>query len=92
MKCMFCEKVVNKFPYHSGDKYYHTDCYSLITNLKEMNKKVDITLHGILAKQMSRDKWKLKVKNVSEAIRGIESNSGKFYNNLLKNDRKHIKY
>jgi len=57
-----------------------------------MNKKVDITLHGILAKQMSRDKWKLKVKNVSEAIRGIESNSGKFYNNLLKNDRKHIKY
>jgi len=57
-----------------------------------MNDKVNITLHGILAKQMTRNKWKLKVKNVSEAIRGIESNSGKFYNNLLKNDRKHIKY
>lgn len=57
-----------------------------------MNKKVDITLHGILAKQMPRSKWKLKVKSVSEAIRGIESNSGKFYSNLLKNDRKHIKY
>ena len=57
-----------------------------------MNNKVDITLHGVLAKQMTQNKWKLKVKNVSEAIRGIESNSGKFYNNLLKNDRKHIKY
>jgi predicted phage tail protein len=57
-----------------------------------MNDKVDITLHGVLAKQMPKNKWKLKVKNVSEAIRGIESNSGKFYNNLLKNDRKHIKY
>jgi len=57
-----------------------------------MNEKVKITLHGILAKQMSRDKWALRVKNVSEAIRGIESNSGKFYNHLLKNDRKHIKY
>ena len=57
-----------------------------------MNNKVDITLHGILAKQMPRNKWKLKVRNASEAIRGIESNTGKFYSNLLKNDRKHIKY
>jgi predicted phage tail protein len=57
-----------------------------------MNNKVDITLHGVLAKQMPKSKWKLKVKNVSEAIRGIESNSGKFYSHLLKNDQKHIKY
>tara|TARA_R100000458_G_C8263803_1_gene239097 strand:- start:1068 stop:1856 length:789 start_codon:yes stop_codon:yes gene_type:complete len=57
-----------------------------------MNKKVEITLHGILAKQMPQDKWRLKVNNVSEAIRGIESNSGQFYKHLLQNDRKHIKY
>lgn len=54
--------------------------------------KVKITLHGILAEQADRNEWNLKVKNVSEAIRGIQSQWKEFYSSLIKNDKKHIKY
>ena len=55
-------------------------------------KKVKVTLHGILKEQVGRDQWNLVVGNVSEAIRGVQSTSKKFYQSLMENDKKNIKY
>ena len=54
--------------------------------------KVKITVHGILAEQMGKSEWALRVENVREAIRGIQSNCKNFYSHLIDNDKKNIKY
>ena len=57
-----------------------------------MNKLVDIKLHGLLGEQMGQSEWKLAVKSVGDAVRGIQCNSKKFYSQLLENDKKNIRY
>ena len=57
-----------------------------------MSNLVNIKLHGVLSKQLGRSEWKLNVKSVGEAIRGIESNTKKLYKQLMENDKKSIKY
>jgi|TARA_R110000824_G_scaffold98252_1_gene234459 predicted phage tail protein len=54
--------------------------------------KVKIKVHGVLKKQLRQEQWILAVDNVSEAIRGIQSNCKDFYPTLVKNDKKNIKY
>lgn len=57
-----------------------------------MSNLVNIKIHGILANQLGRSDWKLKVNSVGEAVRGIECNTGKLYKQLMENDKKNIKY
>jgi len=52
----------------------------------------NITLHGVLAEQMGRSNWQLAIENVGEAIRGIQANTKKLYQQLIDNDKKNIKY
>ena len=56
-----------------------------------MSNLVNIKIHGILANQLGRSDWKLKVNSVGEAVRGIECNTGKLYKQLMENDKKNIK-
>ena len=53
---------------------------------------VEIKLHGVLAEQVGREVWNLAVSSVGEAVRALESQSKKLYKNLIKNDKKNIKY
>jgi len=53
---------------------------------------VEIKLHGVLAKQVGKEVWNLAVSSVGEAVRALESQSKKLYKNLIKNDKKNIKY
>lgn len=57
-----------------------------------MNNLVNIKIHGILGEQLGQSEWKLAVKSVGEAIKGIQCNSKKLYQQLLENDKKNIKY
>jgi len=58
-----------------------------------MSKLVNIKIHGILGEQLGQSEWKLKAKNVGEAVRGIQTNSKhKFYKYLQENDTKNIRY
>ena len=52
----------------------------------------NITLHGVLAEQMGRSNWQLAIESVGEAIRGIQANTKKLYQQLIDNDKKNIKY
>lgn len=57
-----------------------------------MNNLVEIKLHGILGERVG-ETWKLAVKSVGEAMRGIEVLSGhKLYKNLIENDKKGVQY
>jgi predicted phage tail protein len=51
-----------------------------------------INLHGKLAEAMGRKVWDLKVKSVSEALRGIEANTGKLFHHLVDSHGKDIGY
>ena len=57
-----------------------------------MNKLVNIKLHGLLGEQMGQSEWKLAVKSVGDAVRGIQCNTKKLYSQLLENDKKNIRY
>lgn len=57
-----------------------------------MSNLVDIKIHGILADQLGQSEWKLKVKNVGDAIRGIQCNNKKLFQKLYDNDKKNIRY
>lgn len=57
-----------------------------------MNKLVNIKLHGILGEQMGQSEWKLGVKSVGDAVRGIQCNTKTFYSQLIENDKKNIRY
>lgn len=57
-----------------------------------MNKLVNVKLHGILGEQMGQSEWQLAVKNVGDAVRGIQCNTKTFYSQLLENDKKNIRY
>jgi len=57
-----------------------------------MSNLVDIKIHGILGKQLGKTNWKLKVRSVGDAVRGIQCNSKKLYSQLLENDKKNIRY
>jgi len=57
-----------------------------------MSNLVNVKIHGVLADQLGRSEWKLAVKSVGEAIRAIECNTHKLYQNLMENDKKNIKY
>ena len=54
--------------------------------------KVKIKLHGALAKDAGRSEWNLRVKNVREAISGVQCHWKKFYSSLVENNKKHIGY
>lgn len=54
--------------------------------------RVKITLHGSLATDVGRSEWNLRVKNVQEALSGVQSQGKKFYAALIKQQEKHIKY
>ena len=54
--------------------------------------KVKIKLHGVLAKDAPRSEWNLRVKNVREAINGIQCHWKKFYHSLIENNKKHVGY
>ena len=56
------------------------------------NSLTKITLHGILGKQVGK-KFDMAVESVSEALHAVEICSGrKLYKNLIKNEKKNIKY
>ena len=57
-----------------------------------MRNLTNIKIHGILAEQLGQSEWKLAVKSVGDAVRGIQCNSKKFYSQLLENDKKNIRY
>jgi len=58
-----------------------------------MSKLVNIKIHGVLGEQLGQSEWKLKAKNVGEAVRGIQTNSKhKLYKYLQENDKKNIRY
>ena len=57
-----------------------------------MSNLVDVKIHGILGKQLGKSEWKLKVRSVGDAVRGIQCNSKKLYSQLLENDKKNIRY
>jgi len=57
-----------------------------------MSNLVNIKIHGILGEQLGQSEWNLAVKSVGEAIKGIQCNSKKLYQQLLENDKKNIKY
>tara|TARA_Y100000004_G_C8957668_1_gene431582 strand:- start:6694 stop:7452 length:759 start_codon:yes stop_codon:yes gene_type:complete len=54
--------------------------------------KTEINLHGVLADQIGKSQWNLAVNSVGEAIRGIQANTKKLYQQLIENDEKNIKY
>jgi len=57
-----------------------------------MSNLTKIKIHGVLAEQLGQSEWKLAVNSVGEAIGGIQANSKKLYQSLIKNDQKNIKY
>ncbi len=57
-----------------------------------MSNLANIKIHGILAEQLGRSEWKLSVKSIGDAVRGIQCNSKKLYQQLLENDKKNIRY
>ena len=46
---------------------------------------VNIKLHGILGEELGFSDWKLNVNSVSEALRGIEHSTKRFYKLLFIN-------
>ncbi len=57
-----------------------------------MSNLTKIKIHGVLAEQLGQSEWKLAVNSVGEAISGIQANSKKLYQSLIRNDQKNIKY
>ena len=57
-----------------------------------MSNLTKIKIHGVLAEQLGQSEWKLAVNSVGEAIGGVQANSKKLYQSLIKNDQKNIKY
>ena len=57
-----------------------------------MSNLVDIKIHGVLAEQLGQSEWKLNVKSVGDAIRGIQYNNKKLFKKLYENDKKNIRY
>lgn len=45
---------------------------------------IDVILHGELAEAVGRAKWKFNVKTPGEALRAIETNTGKLFNYLMR--------
>ena len=52
----------------------------------------EINLHGILAEQIGKSQWNLAIDSVGDAIRGIQANTKKLYQQLVENDKSNIKY
>ena len=52
----------------------------------------EINLHGILGEQIGKSQWKLCVDSVGDAMRGIQANTKKLYQQLAENDKSNIKY
>jgi len=52
---------------------------------------VKVNLHGRLGKEIG-EKWDLEVSSVSEALRAIEANSGKFRKWILSKTQDHLEY
>jgi len=52
----------------------------------------EINLHGVLAEQMGKKQWNLAISSVGDAIRGIQANTKKLYQQLVENDKSNIKY
>ena len=53
---------------------------------------VDIELHGILGQKIRKNKWKLAVNSVTEAVRAIEMNTKQLHKAFKELDEQHIKY
>ena len=57
-----------------------------------MNNLVNVKIHGILADQLGQSEWKLAARSVGEAVKGIQTNSKKLYQQLMQNDKENIRY